>query len=218
MNQSEEIKDLAAALAKAQGQMENASKDSTNPHFKSKYADLASVWDACRKALSENGLSVIQPAGGGPETVTVTTRLMHTSGQWIEESITMKPMQMTPQGIGSTVTYCRRYALASMVGVAPDEDDDGNAASQPSPQSYEKRQPQPQPTPITKNQRSDEAKDKQQVILRTMNKAGMKIDEIMEICGFRKLGFETLGDVLDIDLLKDGYNRLDFHIKEVKQA
>ena len=85
MNTSEQINELAGALAKAQGTIKSAVKDAENPHFRSKYADLASVWDACRKALTDNGLSVIQaPRGVVTEmgwTVEVETRLMHSSGQ-----------------------------------------------------------------------------------------------------------------------------------------
>lgn len=126
---SETISDLAAALAKAQGAMKGAAKDSENPHFRSRYADLASVWDACRDALSANGLSVAQVMDGDdPATVTVVTVLMHASGQWMSSRLTMRPVKPDPQGVGSAITYARRYALAAMVGVAP-EDDDGNAAS-----------------------------------------------------------------------------------------
>lgn len=129
MQQSETINELAAALAKAQGHIKGAAKDTNNPFFKSKYADLASVWEACRSALSDNGLSVVQTtAGDNAETVTVETQLNHSSGQWIRGSLTMKPTKADPQGMGSTITYARRYALAAMVGVAP-EDDDGNAGS-----------------------------------------------------------------------------------------
>lgn len=125
---SPSIAAIAAALAKAQGEMTGAAKDKTNPHFKSAYADLASVWDACRAALSKNGLSVVQPVSADGNRVTVTTLLAHSSGEWISGELTMTAAQNTPQGIGSCITYARRYALASMVGVAP-EDDDGNAAS-----------------------------------------------------------------------------------------
>jgi hypothetical protein len=131
MTQSETIAKLAEALAKAQGAMEGAVKDSANPYFKSKYADLASVWGACRKALSDNGLSVIQATAYMPESpdnIVVDTRLCHSSGEWIEGRIVMKPVKSDPQGIGSCLTYARRYALSAMVGIAP-EDDDGNAAS-----------------------------------------------------------------------------------------
>lgn len=130
VRRSESIAALAAALSKAQGEIAGASKDKTNPHFKAKYADLASVWDACRSALSKNGLAVMQPASANGPSVTVTTILAHTSGEWIEGELTMTALQNTPQGIGSCLTYARRYALASMVGVAP-EDDDANEASKP---------------------------------------------------------------------------------------
>jgi hypothetical protein len=116
-------------MAKAQAEIEGASKDKTNPHFKSSYADLASVWEACRGALTKHGLSVLQPVAADGPSVTVTTLLTHNSGEWIASDLTMTAQQNTPQGIGSCITYARRYALASMVGVAP-EDDDGNAASQ----------------------------------------------------------------------------------------
>lgn len=129
MQHSESIAAIGAALAKAQGVMAGASKDKTNPHFKSAYADLASVWDACREALSVNGLAVLQPASADGPAVTVNTILLHSSGEWFSEALTMTAQQNTPQGIGSCITYARRYALASMVGIAP-EDDDGNAASQ----------------------------------------------------------------------------------------
>lgn len=128
MMQSEQINELAAALAKAQGAIKGATKDTKNDFFKSKYADLASVWDACRDQLAANGLSVIQTMDDAERGITVVTTLAHSSGQWIRGRLTMRPVKDDPQGVGSAITYARRYALAAMVGVAP-EDDDGNAAS-----------------------------------------------------------------------------------------
>lgn len=128
MTHSEAINEIATALSKAQAAIAGAVKDKTNPHFKSDYADLASVWDACRKPLTDHGLSVAQTAATEEGRVGVTTILMHSSGQWIRDSLVMKPTKDDPQGVGSCITYARRYALAAMVGVAP-EDDDGNAAS-----------------------------------------------------------------------------------------
>lgn len=127
MTHSDSIDALAAALAKAQGAMAGAKKDSDNPYFKSKYADLASVWDACRKTLSDNGLSVAQTVGTIGDKVSVTTMLMHASGQWIADELVLTPKDDGPQAFGSAITYGRRYALAAFVGVAP-EDDDGEAA------------------------------------------------------------------------------------------
>jgi hypothetical protein len=128
--QSEQLGELAKALAAAQGQMENAKKDSKNPHFGSSYADLAAVWDACRAALSSNGLAVVQTvaAGDGGASVTVHTLLLHSSGQFIREALTLPVAQKTPHGVGSAITYGRRYSLAALVGIAQ-EDDDGNAGS-----------------------------------------------------------------------------------------
>ncbi len=127
MTTSEQINELAAALAKAQGVMNGAAKDSANPFFKSKYADLASVWEACRKPLTENGLSIIQSPSADGVKVSIETRLLHTSGQWIAGTVTTSAKEDTPQAIGSAITYLRRYALQSFAGVAP-EDDDGEAA------------------------------------------------------------------------------------------
>lgn len=128
VRRSASIAALAAALAKAQGEIEGASKAKVNPHFKSSYADLASCWDACREPLSKNGLAVMQPASSNGPQVTVTTMLAHSSGEWIEGDFTMTATQNTPQGVGSCLTYARRYALCAMVGIAP-EDDDGETAS-----------------------------------------------------------------------------------------
>lgn len=129
MRQSDNIADLCAALAKAQAEMGHARKASENPFFKSNYADLASVVDACRPHLAANGLSAIHlPESADAVLVTVTCRLMHASGQWVECSLAVKPTKADPQGIGSAITYARRYTLAAIVGVAT-EDDDGNAAS-----------------------------------------------------------------------------------------
>ena len=128
--QSDSIAKLAAALAKAQGIIGNAHKDSTNPFFKSKYADLASCWDACREALSKNELAVIQthePVEKG-DMVILTTTIVHSSGQFIKGTICVRPSKTDPQGYGSATTYARRYGLCAMVGISP-ADDDGNAAS-----------------------------------------------------------------------------------------
>jgi hypothetical protein len=127
--QSESINELAAALAIAQGEITGALKSSKNPFFKSNYADLASVWDACRESLSRNGLAVIQTTEGvSTETITVVTTLAHKSGQFIKGVLTMTPKDGSPQAFGSCLTYARRYALAAIVGVAQ-VDDDANAAS-----------------------------------------------------------------------------------------
>jgi len=131
MTTSDTLNELATALAKAQGTIKGAIKDADNPFFKSRYADLASVWDACRGALAANGLSIVQAprasAFEGGWVIEVETRLLHSSGQWMADSLSLPVGKPDAQGVGSALTYARRYALASFVGVAP-EDDDGNAA------------------------------------------------------------------------------------------
>lgn len=149
--QSESIAALAKALADAQGKIKGAAKDSDNPFFKSKYADLASVWEACRKQLSDAGLAVIQTTANGVDAVTVITTLAHSSGEWIRGSLTLRPVKADPQGAVAAITYARRAALAAMVGVAPEaEDDDGEAASGRDTKTTKKAAPKPLgPTGIT---------------------------------------------------------------------
>ena len=133
MNHSEQINELAEALAKAQGQIEGAKKDSANPFFKSKYADLASVWEACRVQLSSNGLSVTQCPEESENGIAIETMLLHSSGQWIKSRYTMPVSKLDAQAVGSAITYARRYALSAIIGIAP-EDDDGNSAANARPE------------------------------------------------------------------------------------
>jgi hypothetical protein len=148
---SETINDLAAALALAQGEMEGASKDGTNPAYKTadggrvKYATLSAVWDACRAALSKNGLSVVQSPGAvNDNCLTLTSILLHKSGQFIQDEFTLPVAQLSPQGAGSAATYARRYALMALVGVAA-EDDDGQHAENDTTRN---RQVQSVPRPL----------------------------------------------------------------------
>jgi hypothetical protein len=130
---SETIGKLVEALSKAQGVMSGAKRESTNPAFRSKYADLASVWDACRKPLADNGLAVIQTlTPSGLDGVTVVTTLAHTSGEWLRSELFIPAAKKDAHGFGSAITYARRFSLAAIVGIAP-EDDDGNAVSLPTP-------------------------------------------------------------------------------------
>ena len=133
MNQSDSITNLAIALSIVQGKLTYAVKDSNNPFFKSKYADLESVWDSCRNLLSENGLAVMQfPGEYYDGTMHLTTILTHKSGEWIGQDMSVPVTKPDAQGAGSALTYMRRYALAAVVGVVQ-ADDDGNAASAPKP-------------------------------------------------------------------------------------
>jgi ERF superfamily len=151
MQRSEQISELVTALSKAQSKITGARKDQENSFFSSKYADLASCWDACREALTENGLSVVQsPKRGNPVTIkwettnektgevtaysvdteelVIVTTLFHSSGQWLESELPMIPRDASPQGYITAITYGRRGGLCPMVGIAQ-IDDDGNSAS-----------------------------------------------------------------------------------------
>lgn len=130
MKHSETIGEVAKALSKAQGQFNPAIKDGVNPHFRSTYATLDSIWKEVRKPLSDNGLAVIQGTTetGNDSTICVTTMLVHTSGEWISSDVTLPVTKKDAQGIGSALTYGQRYGLRSIVGITTGEDDDGNAA------------------------------------------------------------------------------------------
>lgn len=136
MEQSEQINELAAALAKTQGQITGALKDSSNPFFKSKYADLASCWDACRKPLSDNGLAVIQVTEVTEGQLFLVTEIAHASGQWMRGRLPVKTIKDDPQGQGSGLTYARRYALAAIVGLAQIDDDAEAAHGRVSPTDH----------------------------------------------------------------------------------
>jgi len=135
--QSEQIDKLAAAFAKAQQEIKIAYKGEENPYFKSKYADLTTVWESIRAALGANELAVMQI----PEVIDglqrLRTRLMHSSGQWIEGTYAINPVKNDPQAVGSAITYARRYSLCAMLGVVADDDDDGNKASEPKKEAWQ---------------------------------------------------------------------------------
>jgi len=129
-------KEIATALVAAQKAIKPAIKDAKNAAFKrpgesdgSRYADLASVWDACREALTENGIAVVQVPNFDGNDVWLETTLLHTSGETITGRYPLRPTKNDPQGYGSALTYARRYSLAAMIGVVADDDDDGNSAS-----------------------------------------------------------------------------------------
>ena len=130
-------KTIASALAAAQINMGKALKQSSNPHFRSKYADLGSVMDACMPALNAVGIAVIQPTGEDDYGRYVETRLIHESGDSLSCRVPLIVSKNDMQGYGGAVTYARRYGLMAMAGIAP-EDDDGNAAAAAAPKKAEK--------------------------------------------------------------------------------
>ena len=129
MQQSESIANLAKALSIVQGKLTYATKDSSNPFFKSKYADLESVWDSCRSLLADNSLAVIQMPGNFFEgRMLLVTKLCHASGEWIEQEMSIPVAKQDAHGCLAAITYMRRGALAAFLGIVQ-ADDDGNTAS-----------------------------------------------------------------------------------------
>jgi len=120
---SPEIGKLAEALAKAQSELEGAKKESTNPFFKSSYADLHAVIKSAFPYLSKYGLSVSQGNEIIPGAVCVTTTLMHSSGQWLRSKVKLPLNKVDAQGVGAAITYGRRYGLSAIVGIAQYDDD-----------------------------------------------------------------------------------------------
>jgi hypothetical protein len=127
MPQSDTINELAKALANAQSQMTVAPFNKTNPHFKNKYADLTAVIDAVRKPLNDNGIAFSQMTEMHGGAFCLVTRLLHSSGQWMSGEYLL-PANVSPQQLGSALTYAKRYSLAAIVGISSDEDDDAEGA------------------------------------------------------------------------------------------
>lgn len=143
--------DLISSLAKAQGEIENASLNQVNPHFKSRYADLAAIRDAVVPSLSKNGIAIVQVLKIMEFGPAVVTRLM--KGQDVIESVC--PIAVgsiyKPQEFGSAVTYARRYSLAAICGIAAEEDDDANAAQSAEPaKKAQAKKPEPSEKPVTR--------------------------------------------------------------------
>ena len=125
MNTSEKIENISKALVEAIGEIPNPPKNAVNPHFKNKYADLAGILDTAKPILKKNGLTVIQSAETDGNLVTVKSRILHVSGEWIESALTLTAQGTDPQKIGSAITYGRRYGISAMLNIAADDDDDG---------------------------------------------------------------------------------------------
>lgn len=127
MERSETISELVKARIASAADIKNASKNATNPHLKNQYADLESVLEAIAP-ITKHGLTLFQLAEGTTESVSVTSILAHTSGEWISSTLSIRPDKPTAQGMGSAITYARRYTAAALLGITQ-ADDDGNAAS-----------------------------------------------------------------------------------------
>jgi len=130
VNKSESIKNLAKALSDFQGEIQNPKNTADNPFFKSKYAPLQDILTLVRPIMAKHGLSILQSPSGDGKTITISTILMHSSGEWIEpEPLVLQAEKATAQSAGSAITYGRRYALSAILGISSEDDDDGNQAT-----------------------------------------------------------------------------------------
>jgi pyruvate/2-oxoglutarate dehydrogenase complex dihydrolipoamide acyltransferase (E2) component len=142
---SDTIGQLIASLLAFSATAKNPAKTATNPHFRSTFPPLPEVLDYVRPALAQHGLTVSQLTEG----YELVTLLMHTSGEWLSSRYPLHPTKDDPQGLGSAITYARRYALLAMLGLAGDDDDDGNAASGLGATTTTQRPPAKAPPPPT---------------------------------------------------------------------
>lgn len=155
MKKSESTIELAKALAKFQSEIKDPSKSGKANY--GKYVTLDELLESIRPVLSQNGLSFLQFPGGDGQLITITTVLLHSSGEWIEsEPFTLKSQKVDPQGAGSAVTYGRRYSLSAILGVAWDTDDDGQASSHAIVSTTERKAEPPTPINQTKPAFPDE--------------------------------------------------------------
>jgi hypothetical protein len=130
MRTSDDVSAIYPALIKVQGELPEIVKNKENPFFKSQYADLPGIVSQCAPVLAENSMTVIQGADSIDGQPWLFMRIIHESGQWVESGMPLLMTKKDPQGVGSAVTYARRYLYCSMLGLTPDEDDDGNAAQE----------------------------------------------------------------------------------------
>jgi len=193
MQHSESIAKLAAALMVFQSEVKDPARDGENPHFRSKYVQIDGLLAAVRPILAQHGLSVVQSTGGDGQNVTITTMILHTSGEWLQtDALTLKAQQATPQGAGSAITYGRRYSLSAALGVAWDDDDDGNAASTP-PKAEKKAAPKAK----TKDEPKAPRKvDSLRAIAAAAKEIGVTNDDIKEVMR-RHYNKETSNELTD---------------------
>lgn len=147
METSPSIGNISAALAKAQGEFPEIKRESVNPFFGKKYADLSAILKAVRAPLAKNELAVVQGESVGDNVIKVITMLCHSSGEWFRNVVELAPKDNTPQVIGSALTYGRRYGLSALLSVASEDDDDGNESTDNGKKPAPKKEATPSKAP-----------------------------------------------------------------------
>ena len=201
MEHSESIGKIAEALAEFQAEVKDPARDKDNPYFKSKYVAIDGLLAAVRPILAKHGLSVIQSTGGNGQDISVTTEILHTSGEWIRtDALVLKAVKADPQGAGSAVTYGRRYSLSAALGVAWDDDDDGNAASAP------------KPAPKAKAKKADNRAEYMAKIKAAMQSQHISADDGKAICRM-KFGANSTADLNDSELKDLAENIVNYAVE-----
>lgn len=199
-NYSKEHLKIISSLLKVQSEMGVALKDSTNPHFKSKYANYRSVWDAVGTVLSQNKILYTVFPSGGPKLFTFDGVLMHASGEYIKASVQIEGIKNGPQEFGSLTTYMKRYLLQLLTGVATDDDDDGNSSQGKGDKQQDKPKPKGNYKPPTE---PPKPKSPMEALISKMKEKGIENEDMPEII-FRCLGEAKTSKELtpeDIDLI-----------------
>ena len=210
MNKSEAIGNLAKAIALSQVEVENATKDTKNEFFKSKYADLAAVLNVIRPVFSKHNIAIVQLPSFAAPIASVETMLIHESGEFISSVCSAPVGKQDAQGIGSAITYLRRYSLAAMCGVAQ-EDDDGNGASDKDKPKQPSNKPQPQtkPAPEVKKLSNDEREMGVKDMKAAPDEAALK----EALLGWHKAA-KDVGDKDSIAFFNDCYHQCAAAFKE----
>jgi len=173
---------IIKALCKVQEEIVNPPKNAENPFFRSKYATLSTILNLVRPLLSKNGLFLYQNTGNNEDHIYVETKLLHISGEKIEsDKLFLRPDKKTPQGIGSAITYGRRYQLATMLGICDQDDDDGNAA-----ENTEKTQPksngsQPKNTSKSSQPKSSKNPEQPKRQPKSLNNSEIDVNELAKL-------------------------------------
>lgn len=197
---------------KAQKQIKAATKNSNNPHFQSRFADLAAIFDACKEHLADAGIAIIQAPTSDGNKVTVTTRLS-TEGQYYEADLEMTAAQPSPQAVGSCITYAKRYGLAAMAGVAT-EDDDGEAAEGRQQTDSRARRDPPKPAGQQQHRAPPTPEARKADLKARMHKAGIPGAEIATLLG-EWIGREVNGSTT---ISADDWMKADAGIEQLQKA
>ena len=204
MEHSESIAKLAAALAAFQSEVKDPARDGENPHFRSKYVQIDGLLAAVRPILAKHGLSVIQSTGGNGQDISVTTEIMHTSGEWVRtDALMIKPAKADPQGCMSAITYSRRYSLSAALGVAWDDDDDGNAASNP-------------PTKVKTKAKTPTKDEHLKVVAAEAKKQHLSGEDVKEVMR-RKYGKSASGELTDAEAADLAANFIQYAVEFIDE-